>query len=300
MATALVVDDLCVLFVGVEVVGPGGVLQLGNGIGRPHVLFATGAPGVLATGIEHIGQHGVVAKCSLVHANGFLGHLKHANAFHLGGRAGEVLLDGGGIDTNGFEQLGTAVAHVGAHAHFGHNLGQALAHRLDVVVDRLVSAQLAGQVLVQADEGLQREVGVDGFCAVARQHREVVHLASSAGFNHQACRRAQAGPHQMLVNGRQRQQRRNGDLGGRHPTVADDQDVLATVDGVHRFGTQRGQLGFHTLTAPAHGVGDVQRGQLELALGGLLDAAQLGHVFEVEHRLAHFEAHGRVDLVDVQ
>jgi hypothetical protein len=82
--------------------------------------------------------------------------------------------------------------------------------------------------------------------------------------------------------------------------VADDQDVLAAADGVHRLGVQRGQLGFHALVAPGQRVGDVQRVAAELALGVLLDAAQLRHVGEVEDRLAHFQPHRRVDLVDVQ
>ena len=53
----LVVDDLCVLFVGVEIVGAGAVLQLGNRIGRPHVVLASGAPCVLTARIQHVGQH---------------------------------------------------------------------------------------------------------------------------------------------------------------------------------------------------------------------------------------------------
>ena len=67
----------------------------------------------------------------------FFGDLEHADALHAAGRAGEVLFDGGGVDANGFEQLRAAVAHVGGHAHLGHDLGQAFANRLDVVVDGL-------------------------------------------------------------------------------------------------------------------------------------------------------------------
>jgi hypothetical protein len=69
---------------------------------------------------------------------------------------------------------------------------------------------------------------------------------------------------------------------------------------VHRFGVQRGQLGFDALVAPGQRVGDVQRVAAELAVRVLLDLAQLLHVGEVEDRLAHFQPHRRVDLVDVQ
>src|SRR3989344_4657256 len=53
VALALVVDQLGVFLVGVPVVGARAVLQLGNRIGRPHVVFAPSAPGVFAAGVQH-------------------------------------------------------------------------------------------------------------------------------------------------------------------------------------------------------------------------------------------------------
>ena len=147
VAAVLVVDELGVLFVRVPAVRTGGVLQLGNRVGGPHVLFAAYPPGVFTAGVQHIGQHRVMAERSAVHTQGFLCNLKHAHAFDLAGCAREEFGDGAAIQTNGLEQLRTAVAHVGGHAHFGHDLGQTLAYRLDVVVDRLVGAQVARQVL---------------------------------------------------------------------------------------------------------------------------------------------------------
>ena len=300
VALGLVVDDLGVLFVGIPVVGAGGVLQLGNRIRGPHVLFTTGAPGVFAAGIQGVGQHGAVAEGQLVHADGLFRDLEHADTFHLAGGAGEVLVDGFGVQADGFEQLGTAVRHVGRHAHLGHDLGQALADRLDVVVDGLFSAQVARQLLVDALQGFHGEVGVHGFCTVTRQHCEMVHLAGGTGFDHQTCCSAQTFTHQMLVNGRQGQQRRDSDLGRADAAVADDQDVVAALDGVNRLGAQGSQLGFHTFMAPGQGIGDVEGVATELALGVVLDVAHLGHVGKVQHRLAHLQAHRRVHLVDVQ
>ena len=121
VATVLVVDQLSVFLVGAPVVGARGVLQLGNRIGRPHVLFTACAPGVFTTGVQHGGEHRVVAKRSAVHAQGFFGNLEHAHAFDLAGGAGEVLGDGGAVQADGFKQLRAAVAHVGAHAHLGHD-----------------------------------------------------------------------------------------------------------------------------------------------------------------------------------
>ena len=149
-------------------------------------------------------------------------------------------------------------------------------------------------------QGFHGQVGVHGLCAVACQHGEVMYFAGRAGLHHQTGSGAQACNHQMLVDGRQRQQRGDGHLRGAHGAVADDEDVGTALDGVHSLRAQRGQLGFHAFTAPAQGVGDVDGHALELAVGVAFNVAQLGHVGEVQHRLADFEAHGRVDLVDVQ
>ena len=300
VAAALVVDQLGVFLVGVPVVGARAVLQLGNRVGRPHMLFATGAPGVFATGIQRVSQHRVGTKSGPVGANGFFGNLKDAYALNPAWRAGEVLGHRLAGQADGLEQLRAAVTHIRAHAHLGHDLGQALAHGLDVVVNRFFCAQGAGQALAHGGEGFHRQVGMNGLSAVACQHRKVVHFARGAGFHHQASGGAQAAQHQVLVDGGQGQQRRYGDLRGVYGAVADDQDVVAAFDGVHRFSAQRSQLGLHALVAPGKRVSDVQRVAAELALGVALDVAQLGHVGEVEHGLRHFQTHGRVDLVDVE
>ena len=121
VAAALVVDDLGIFLIGVEVIGAGAVLQLGDRIGRPHVFLTTRAPGVFATGIQCIGQHRVGAERSAVHADGFFGNLKNADTFDPARGAGEVLVHGLTGQTDRLEQLRTAVAHVGRHAHLGHD-----------------------------------------------------------------------------------------------------------------------------------------------------------------------------------
>jgi hypothetical protein len=81
-----------------------------------------------------------------VHAQRFFGHLEHADAAHLRGGAAEVLLDEVLLQADGLEQLRAAVRHVGADAHLGHDLRETLADGLDVVVDRLLGRQRAGQL----------------------------------------------------------------------------------------------------------------------------------------------------------
>ena len=128
----------------------------------------------------------------------------------------------------------------------------------------------------------------------------MVHLARTAGLHHQAGAGAQAFAHQVLVDRGQGQQSGNRHLGRAQSAVTDDEDVVTALDLVHRLGAQRCQLGFHPFVAPIQGVGDVQGGALELALGHGFDVAQFGHVLKVQHRLTDFQAHRGIHLIDVE
>ena len=83
VALALVVDDRGVFLVGVTLAGTRGMLQLGDGIRRPHVLFAANAEGIVAAGIKHFGQHGIIAEGPQVRADGFLRDFENTDAFHI-------------------------------------------------------------------------------------------------------------------------------------------------------------------------------------------------------------------------
>jgi hypothetical protein len=54
-ALRLVVDELGVFLVGLDLAGARGVLQLGDGFRRPHVLLAARAPGVFAASLQRVG-----------------------------------------------------------------------------------------------------------------------------------------------------------------------------------------------------------------------------------------------------
>ncbi len=212
VALGLVVDEAREFLVRLVAVRAHAVLQLGDRVGRPHVLFAAHAPGVLAAGVEHSGEHRVVAERGAVHADRLLGDAEDVDAADLARRAAEVLLDQRLLETDRLEQLRAAVRHVRRHAHLRHDLRQALADRLDVVGDRLVRAEVRRQLLLQRAERLEREVGMDRLGAVAGEHREVMHLARRAGLDDEAGGRAQPLANQVLVHGREREQRRHGDV----------------------------------------------------------------------------------------
>ncbi len=293
VTTALVVDDLRVLLVRAVVVGARGVLQLGDGIRRPHVLFAAHAIGVFAARIQVVGQHRIGAEGGAVLAQRFFGHLEDADALDVGGSAGEVLVHQGGLQAHGFEDLRARVGHVRGNAHLGHDLVQALADCLDEVLDRLFG-------VVHLAQRFQRQVGVDGFGAVAAQEGEVMDFTRRAGFHDQAGIGAQAGADQVLVDRGRRQQRGDGHAFAVDQPVGHDQDVVAAANRVDGARAQRGHTGFNAFGTPGGGIRDVQLKAAELLARDLFDVADLRHGGEVQHRLGDFQAQRRIDVVDVQ
>ena len=235
-----------------------------------------------------------------MHANRFFGDFKNPYALHTAGRAGEIFVNRFAVDADGLKQLCAAIRHVSGHAHLGHDFGQAFADRFDVVVNGFVSGQVTRQLRVHAGQGFHRQIRMNRFSTVTCQHRKVMHFAGAAGFHHQACTGAQTFFHQMLVNGRQGQQRGNRHLGGSQGFVADDENVVATFDLIDRLRTQGSELGFHAFVAPTQGVCDIERGAFEFAVGHALDVTQLGHILEVQNWLADFQAHRRIHLVDIE
>ena len=287
--------SLRVLLVGLVVVGTRGVLQLGNRVRRPHVFFAAHAPLVLTAGIEHRCQHRVVRERRAMRAHRLFHHLEQAQPADVARGATEILVDQFAVQPDRLEDLGTAVRHIGADAHLRHDLVQALADRLDVVLDGFL-----GLRPVQRSQCLQREVRVHGLGAVTGQQCIVMHLARGSGFDNQARRRTHSFNDQVLVHRARRQQRRDRDMFGVERAVGHDQDVVAGAHGVHRLRTERRQARFHTLHAPGERVADVELEAAELVRRVIPDRADLRHVLEVEHRLADFQAHRRIDVVDVE
>ena len=95
VATALVVDQLCILFVSTVVIRARGVLQLCDGVRRPHVLFAAYAVGIFTARVKRIGQDGIVAKRGAVCAQCFFRDLEDSNALDRACSAREVFVDQG-------------------------------------------------------------------------------------------------------------------------------------------------------------------------------------------------------------
>ena len=137
----------------------GRVLQLGHDFRAEDVGFALAAPLILAANvqIDHFRQVGPRIGV-LVAAKQLLGDRLDAHALDAAGGAREKLVNEFAIETDGFKDLGTAVAVLRGDAHLGHHLEQPLADGLDVVLFELFVGELVGEValgqhLAQRGEG---------------------------------------------------------------------------------------------------------------------------------------------------
>ena len=203
----------------------------------------------------------------------------------------KYLLDEIRLQPDGVEDLRAAIGLVGRDAHLGHHLEDALADRLDVARDDLVGVDLLRQLaaLVHVEQRVEGEIGVDRLGAVAGEAAEMMHFARLAGFDDEADRGAQALADQVMVHGRRRQQRRDGDAVRPDLAVGQDDDVVAAGD--RRLGA---------LAQPVDGaracrrrpsfdaIGDVDRLGVEAVLG-MADGADLLEIAIGQDRLAHFE-----------
>ena len=300
VAARLVVDDLRVFLVRLRRVVARRMLQLGDRIRRPHVLFAAHPVGILAARVERVGQHRVVAEGGLVHSNRLLGDFEHADALDVGRRAGEVLVDQRARQADRLENLRAGVGHVGGDAHLRHHLAQALADRLDEILDRLVAGLRVVRPGMHGQQRFQRKVGMDRLGAVTAEQGEMMHLAGGARFDDEAGTGAQALVGQVLVDRGQREQRRNRDVVGIDLAVRDDDDRVARTHCVFGLRGKRGEARFDRLLAPFGRVADVEFPRAELAFRVALDMADLLHLVEVQHRLPDLEPDRRVHLVDPQ
>ncbi len=272
---ALLVDPRGEGLVFVGRVAAHGVLQPGDAVGRPGVVLAAQAEGIVAAGIEHGAVDRAVAVGVAVAAHRLLGDLLPARALDGGGRAGEVFLDEARMQADRVEDLRAAIGLIGRDAHLGHDFQQALADRLDIVLLHLVG--LLRQAILQAQllQGLEGEVGVHRLGAIARQAAEMMDLADLARFDHQAGLGAEPTADQVMMHGRRRQQRRNGHTFGRHRAIRQDQDVAVGQHAVGRFVANPVERFLESGRALEGGPGRVDRRRAEGAVQKLLDGADL-------------------------
>ncbi len=207
-ALRLVVDQRRVFLVRLRAPGARCVLQLGDRVRRPHVVFAADAIVVLATDVERVAQQRRIAECRPMQPRRFLGDLEQADALDVACGAGEIFFDELALQAHSLEDLRAAVRLVRRDAHLGHHLVEPLRNRLDVLVGGILRRRARPELGLRSKR-LQREVRMDRLGAVPGEQREMMDLARRPGLDDEAGARAQALAHEMLMHGRRREQRRD-------------------------------------------------------------------------------------------
>ena len=233
------------------------MLELGDRIRRPHVLFAADAILILAPGVERVAQHGAVAERELMQPERFVRDLEQADPLDVARGPREVLVGERGVQSDRLEDLRTAIRLIGRDAHFGHDLVQAFADRLDVTLGRFLRRHL-GHILVQLAQRLEGQVRVDRLRAVPGEQRELMHLACRTRLHDQPGAGAQTLAHQVLMYRRGGEQRRNRHQLRRNLAVGDDQDVIAELDRVLGVRAKARECSLHARGAPRRRITDIE------------------------------------------
>ena len=96
------------------------------------------------------------------------------------------------------------------HPHFGHDLEQTLAQRLDEVAHSLLGRDSRDDLAVdQILHGFHRQVGIDRGRSITDEEGTVVHLTDISRLHDQGNLGACLTPYQMMMNSRAQQQRRD-------------------------------------------------------------------------------------------
>jgi hypothetical protein len=169
-------------------------------------------------------------------------------------------------------------------------LSRSLVDRLDVVLHDLGFAELLRQFVLDRDQRLESEPGVDRFRTVAGETGEVMHFARLARLDDEADGRAQTLADQMMMHARGREQRgdRNAVRAGR--AVGQDDDVDIVLHGLFGGGAQGFERAGDAFRAFFGGIGRVERARIEGRAVEAGDRADLLKIVVRENRLAHFEA----------
>ena len=281
----LVVDELRVLPEDVVPARPRGVLQAEDRLGVEQVRRTVTAPLILAAGPESLVRaHCGVLRVGVRVPRGVLrrDHIqRHAAELRLG--AGEVLVDELVGQADGFEHLRARVRRHGRDAHLGHDLQDALAERVDQVLDGLLGrdpGDVAGAH--EVFDRLHREVGVDRGRAVTDQRRDVMHLADVSGLDHETALHARLVADEVVVHGREHEQGRDRREVLVRVAVAQDDELGAVLDRLIDLGAHLRDALLHALVAGLDAIETADRDRRAAGQGGV-DVLDLGQLVVVDH-----------------
>ena len=124
------------------------------------------------------------------------------HAVDPGGRAGKVAPEHLVVQAQCFENLCAAVAVQGGDSHFRHDLQDALAQSLDIVVDGRREGHVAQHSLGDhVVKGFIHQIGIHRTAAVPEQDAMVVHFPRLSAFQHDAAPGPLPNADQVMMHG---------------------------------------------------------------------------------------------------
>ena len=263
------------------------------------MLLAAYAKCILTAGIERNRQHGIVlAECALMFGNRLPRNLVDSDAFNIARGAGEILLHEGRVEANRLENLGTTIRLISRYAHFRHDLVEAFADRLDVVLDsvRRIHLQARGNIA----QGVHGQPRMNRLRTVAGEQGKVMCFPRRTGTDHQPGAGAQALAYEMMMYTGGSEQYRNGDSRGTGVGVRQNQDIYALLDSTLCRLEQGFHCRLHALRARHCRIGDIENPALEFSFSQFFYIHQARVIIVIEHGLGHLEPVADVLFVDAE
>ena len=152
-------------------------------------------------------------------------------AAHARDGAREATVNKSLVKANNLEDLRGVVALHRGDAHLGHDRGDASVDRAVVVGDALLGTHAQRAALRQGGNARVRHVGVDARGGVAHERGVVMRGDGVTALHHDVCLHADACADHVVVNSRDRKQRRDGHLTLAR-AVGDDHHVGAGAHGL--------------------------------------------------------------------
>ena len=216
---------------------PGRLLQQMDGAGIVQMILLPKAGLVRAGGIKRfVHREPKRIKGLRVVALHHLPDLFKPNAANARNGIGKIFVHNVFCNADCLENLRGLIGLHSGNAHFGGDFHNAVQHGGIVSVDGGVRLLIQQALIDQAFNGGVRQIGVDRPCPVAQQRSKMMYIPRLGRFEDHRYRRALAGTHQMLLQRRNRQQRRDRHMVFVHAPVRKNNNIhTVAVCTVHLY-----------------------------------------------------------------
>jgi hypothetical protein len=224
-----------VCLVRLVVLGPHGILDVGNGGRIVNVRLSAVTPVVLASLSQTRDFLDSTARVALlVKSEGILCNLLKSHTTDTSGSTSEAAVDNGVIDTESLENLGSLVTLKSGDTHFTHDLQDTAVNGVLVVLNQLLLRELAANqtLTVELQDTLVSKVRVDGIGTVANQYTHVVYLASLGGLYHKGSLRTPSVADHVVVDHTSAEQGGNSNTVRTSFAIGQDEDLVALLNGL--------------------------------------------------------------------